>query len=557
MLKQLEIENYILIDHLEIHFFEGFSVITGETGAGKSILLGALELILGNRADTQVLLDKEKKCIIEGTFFIGEYGLQDFFRNNDLDYDIQLILRREISPSGKSRAFINDSPVNLSQMKDLGSMLVNIHSQNSITTLNQSDFQLAVLDSFAGISALTQDFKKKYLEFSSNEKRLDHLLTEEEKVKTEEDYLLFQLSELNSAQLEADEQNQLEENLNLLSHAEEIKENLFQAGQMIISNELNVLGMLAEVQSKLRRISSYHTDFSELLARLESGIIEIKDIAHELNRAEATIAFNPEELEHIKARLDLLYRLQSKHRVQTVKELLDIRDNLELQVQGISSLDEQIRQLKVELAGQKEELEQLAVTLSSDREKAVPAFEMEITGLIRHMGMPHATFKIALERRPFLTSDGADRITFLFNANPGHEAKPLSDVASGGELSRVMLAIKAMISQKNLLPTIIFDEIDNGISGDIAGRVGDVLLKTAAKMQLIAITHLPQIAGKASVQYNVEKKISGNKTVSGIHKLDHEERVAELAKMISGQDVTEASRQTARELLSQVSVFDN
>lgn len=557
MLKQLEIENYILIDHLEIQFFEGFSVITGETGAGKSILLGALELILGNRADTQVLLDKEKKCIIEGTFFIGEYGLQDFFRDNDLDYDIQLILRREISPSGKSRAFINDSPVNLSQMKDLGSMLVNIHSQNSITTLNQSDFQLAVLDSFAGISALTQDFKKKYLEFITNEKRLDHLLTEEEKVRTEEDYLLFQLNELNSAQLEVDEQNRLEENLNLLSHAEEIKENLFQAGQMINSNELNVLGMLSEVHSRLRKISAYHTDFSELQARLESEIIEIKDIAHELNKAEATIAFNPEELEQIKARLDLLYRLESKHRVQTVKELLDIRDNLELQVRGISSLDEQIRQLKVELAGQKDELEQLAVTLSSRREKAIQAFEMEITGLIRHMGMPHATFKIALERRSFLTSDGADRITFLFNANPGHEVKPLSDVASGGELSRVMLAIKAMISQKNLLPTIIFDEIDNGISGDIAGRVGDVLLKTAAKMQLIAITHLPQIAGKASVQYNVEKKISGNKTVSGIHKLDHEERVAELAKMISGQDVTEASRQTARELLSQVSVFDN
>lgn len=557
MLKHLEIENYILIDHLEIDLYEGFSVITGETGAGKSILLGALELILGIRADTQALLDPEKKCAIEGTFHIKGYGMEPFFRQNELDYDDLLLMRREISPTGKSRAFINDTPVNLLQMKEIGARLVNIHSQNSTTTLNDSEFQLAVLDSYAGNVELTSGFRKIYGEFRQQEKLLENLISQEEKARAEEDYLQFQFEELESAQLREEEQGLLEEELSMLSHAGEIREHLFQASRLLSESESSVLSQLSEVLNQLRRISGYHGTFNELLQRLESGTIELKDIADETaKKAEAT-EFDPNELERVQSRLDLLYRLQSKHHVQSARELIETRDKISDQLKDISSLEVQIGELRKAVAGKKEELEQLAEKLTRARAAAIPSFEMEITGLLHHMGMPAARFKVESKPLPGIGREGVDHIQFFFSANLGHELKGLSDTASGGELSRVMLAIKSMISQKNLLPTIIFDEIDNGISGDIAGRVGDILLKTASSMQLIAITHLPQIAGKASVQYNVSKKLSDRKTVSVISRLTAEERVTELAKMISGAEITEAARQTARELLNQVSIFDN
>jgi DNA repair protein RecN (Recombination protein N) len=557
MLKRLEIENYILIDRLEIEFQPGFSVITGETGAGKSILLGALELILGNRADTRVLLDKERKCTIEGTFDIREYNLKAFFDEEDLDYDENLILRREISPNGKSRAFINDTPVNLNQMKDLGGRLVNIHSQNSTITLNRADFQLAVLDSFAGCTPMTAKFRLKFEQYKSLERNLNDLLAEEERSRTEEDYLRFQLDELQSANLQAEEQQRLEDELNILTHAEDIKENLFSATRALSSGEVNIIGLMAETQALIRKISEYHPLYSEILERLDSNAIEMKDIANEISKAEESTEYNPEELSSIQERLDLLYHLQNKHRVSTVEDLIQIRDNLKIRLEDISSLEETIAATRAAMKKEIATLESIAGELTTSRTDAVSSFEMEIVGLLRHMGMPDACFKVQMEQKEEMTRDGKDRVNFTFSANKGHKLRPLADTASGGELSRVMLGIKAMISQKNLLPTIIFDEIDNGISGDIAGRVGDILLKTSTHMQLIAITHLPQIAGKASVQFSVFKQTHKNRTLSGIIQLTETERVDELAKMISGEEVTEAARQTARELLNQISIFDN
>jgi DNA repair protein RecN (Recombination protein N) len=557
MLKHLKIENYILIDHLEIDFFEGFSAITGETGAGKSIILGAIGLILGNRADTQVLLSKETKCTIEGAFHVMGYGLESFFADNELDYDHLLILRREISPGGKSRAFINDTPVNLSQMRELGIRLVDIHSQNTTMTLNQADFQLAVLDSFAGTTSMSDEYAEKFLEFKDGSRKLELFKEQEAKARAEEDYIRFQLVELEAADLKEGEQQDLEDSLNILTHAEEIKENLFNAAQLLVSGEANVISLLSDAIGHLRKISLYHPEVASMLERLESDTIELKDLALEITRAEESTEYDQSEQTRVQERLDLIFRLQSKHHVPSISELIEIREKLNGQLSQITSLDRQISELIEVLEGQRNNLKYQAAELSARRAEAIPGFEQEIEGLLQHMGLPQATFRIRLSQSADLTKDGTDRLVFQFNANRGHELKAMSDVASGGELSRVMLGIKSMITQKNLLPTIIFDEIDNGISGDVAGRVGDVLARTALRMQVLAITHLPQIAGKAKVHYSVYKNMSASTTVSGIRRLTPEERVEELAKMISGNDITVSSRQTARELLSKVSIFDN
>jgi DNA repair protein RecN (Recombination protein N) len=557
MLQHLEIENYILIDRLEIGFLPGFSVITGETGAGKSILLGALELILGNRTDTKVLLDKSRKCTIEGVFQVKDYGIFSFFQEHDLDYDEQLIIRREITPNGKSRAFINDTPVNLTLVKELGDRLVNVHSQNSVTTLNKADFQLSVLDSYANCLNLASKFRTSFYAYVARQKRLNQLTEKEANSKAEADYIQFQLEELKAANLQTDEQKELEEKINVLSHAEDIKESLFQASQLLSANEVNITALLAEVRSLIKKISPYHSMYQQISTRLESGIIELNDIASEIARTEEAAEFNPDELAQMQERLDLIYHLQSKHRVSTVAELIHLTGSLQDRLDSLSSLENQIEELKKELEKEKSNLESAADELTALRKSAIASFEMEIIGMLQHMGMPDASFTVDLQQSDKLTMDGKDKISFYFSANKGHELKSLSRVASGGELSRLMLAIKAMISQKNLLPTIIFDEIDNGISGDIAGRVGDILLKTSTNMQLLAITHLPQIAGRAAVQYAVYKRTVEDKTLSAIKLLTQDERVDELAKMISGKEITEAARQTARELLNQVSVFDN
>jgi DNA repair protein RecN (Recombination protein N) len=549
MLQHLEIKNYVLIQHLEIDFNPGFSVITGETGAGKSILLGAFALILGKRADSQVLFDKTSKCIIEGTFQIKDYNLKPFFDENQLDHNEIIILRREIGPGGKSRAFINDTPVSLNQLKDLGDRLVNIHSQNSTITLNNTEFQLAVIDSYAGISGLSASFRQNFLEYLENEKKLDELVDKETKSKADQDYFQFLFDELDAANIDEHEQAELEKQLTVLSHAGEIKTSLYQISQVFTHGENNLVGSLLEIKNLIGKVVLYYPSLGIIMDRLESNLIDLRDIQAELEQIDQRVEFNPESLEKISSRLDLLYRLQQKHHVTGNSELITIKEQFLNRLKEITSLDSRITVLKDDLKSQVAILQEKAEELSKARRASFGKFEMEILNMLRHMGIPQAQFKVSHETSSRLNRDGKDHVVFLFNANVGHDLKEISEIASGGELSRLMLSVKSLISQKNLLPTIIFDEIDNGISGDIAGKVADILVRTSRNMQVIVITHLPQIAGKATNHYIVFKEISGKATHSKIKKLEQDDRVGELAKMLGGTEKSDAAIATARELL--------
>jgi DNA repair protein RecN (Recombination protein N) len=549
MLKNLKIDNYALIDRLEISFGEGFNAITGETGAGKSILLGALGLALGNRADTQVLYDKDRKCIIEAAFLVKDYGLKEFFEDNELDFEDQALLRREIVPSGKSRAFINDTPVTLELLKQLGDRLVDIHSQHAVVTLNESDFQLAVVDGFAGSSALAEAHRVAYREYKRLEKELAALEEAEHRSASEKDYLQFIYEELESARIMPEEQEELENQIRLLQHAEEVRTAFVAASGLMSGGDRNVVGSLSEAESQLRKISAFYTLVQPLLERMQSSLIDLKDLDRELGRMADGIEYDPALATRAQERLDLIYHLEKKHHVNSCADLIRIKEEYGLKISEIESLDDRIAVSRELVARSRQEVMDKAGKLSSLRSSALPAFEQRIVTLLRMLGIPEAQFKVEQRLLEGITADGRDKIAFRFSANRGHEAKLLSEVASGGELSRVMLSIKSMISEKNLLPTVIFDEIDNGISGDIAGKVGDILVRTAAAMQVIAITHLPQIAGKSASHYIVYKQAGPLATFSHIRKLDHEERVSELAKMIAGQEVTPAARAAARELL--------
>ena len=496
MLAKLYIENYALIQKLEVDFITGFSVITGETGAGKSILVGALSLILGQRADMGVLQDPGRKCIVEGTFNIKGYNLEEFFRENDLDFDKSAILRREIGQHGKSRAFINDTPVNLQVLKDLGERLVNIHSQNSIITLNNLDFQLAVLDNYSGHEPMVQKFRNDFSEYRKLKSELERL--EDLDLKSREDmaYQQYLFDELKKADLKEGEQEELEKRLEVLSHSEEIKNGLLKSAHLIAGEEVNILSMLNEITTILNGIVTYDNDIKVIVERIASNHIDIKDLLSEIQHMEHTINFDGEEAEIVAGRLDLLYRLEKKHKAGSLEELLEVRQTIENKLSETSHLEEKINQLKQRTTQSEAELTSTANIISAARKKSVPSFENEITSLLVNLGIPNAQFKIDLKRDDLLTKDGFDHVRFYFSANKGSEINELAKIASGGELSRVMLAIKSMITRKNLLPTIIFDEIDNGVSGDIAGKVGNILREMSSKMQVIVITHLPQIAGK-------------------------------------------------------------
>ncbi|MBL7139034.1 MAG: DNA repair protein RecN [Bacteroidales bacterium] len=549
MLLKLFIENYALIQKLEIDWSEGFSVITGETGAGKSILIGALSLILGQRADTSVLFNKEAKCIVEGTFSISTYGLERYFIEQELDYEELLILRREISPNGKSRAFINDTPVNLTQLKELGDRLVNIHSQQSITTLNKANFQLEILDDYASVQPQVQEYRDKFRIQKVRRSERSLLNEQESRLRGDADYLHFLFDELEKAALMAGEQQELEDKLALLTHAEEIKSGLSYSSHLLENANSNLLGMLAEILTALRGISGFHQEVAEIVKRLDSNLIDIKDITKELQRLEDNIQVDPQESEQISSRLDLIYRLQKKHQVTTIEELLRIREELAAKLQETVTLDDRIAQLDKEIEAADQELVTMAREISVTRSKTIPDFEREIGALLKELGMPSAKFSIACTQEEDLTPDGLDTVKFLFSANKGVTPDDVSKIASGGELSRLMLSVKSMISRKNLLPTIIFDEIDSGVSGDIAGKVGMILKRMAANMQVIVITHLPQIAGKGSAHYWVFKEDVNDTTRSKIRRLTPDERIEEIAKMVSSDRLTEASYQTAKELL--------
>ena len=550
MLSQLSIQNYALIRKLEIDFNNGLSVITGETGTGKSIILGALALIVGKRADTQVLFEENKKCIIEGSFLIKNYGLKDFFEKNDIDYDDITILRREINKQGRTRAFINDTPVNLGLLKELGDKLLNIHSQNIITTINNSDFQLAIIDDYAQHSDLLKLFKHNFKEFVQKKKLLNALKESENKAKAEQDYNTFLLNELESAAISPNEQQEIENELEILNNSEEIKENLFKFTTSLKINERNLIAQLTEIELLLKKFSNVHPDIKKLNERMSSTLIELSDISDEVEKIEESISFDPERINNLSDRLDLIYKLLQKHKVLKVNELLVIKESLSEKLFEIISLDKKIKEIKSEVDSKENELWKISEKISKNRLKAIPEIEKIIIQSLNELGIPEAQFLIEHKHKEQFTIDGNDRIGFLFNANKGGIPGELSSIASGGELSRLMLSIKSLISKRNLLPTIIFDEIDSGVSGKIAGKVGAILSKMSKNMQVIVITHLPQIAGKGSTHYVVTKEIEGNFTKTLIKKIEKNERIAEIAKMLSGTDKSKSAIETAKELLN-------
>ncbi len=552
MLQRLLIQNYALIEQLDIDFSKGLSIITGETGAGKSILLGGLSLILGQRADAQALLNKEKKCFVEGEFAIKEYALQDFFKANELDYEDKTTIRREISPEGKSRAFINDTPVNLNQLKELGSRLVDIHSQHETLTLNNSAFQLSVVDANAQHSALLGDYQHKFKAYKILQSTLNDCIASEKKFKTDLDYFKFQFNELEEAKLYSGEQEKLEQELESLNNTEDIKLNLSRSFNILNQGEVNLMTQLNEVKTLLAAIIRYNPVYEELSVRIKSCHIELKDIASELEQMEQEVSHDPKRIEEINARLNVFYQLQQKHRVNNVEELLLIQNDLSDKLYNIVSLEEKIHQLTAELNKQFVELMKVAGKISDNRKKAIPKIEKEVKNLLSEVGMPNAVLKIAhniLEQEQ-VNATGVDVIRFLFSANKGADFKELHKVASGGELSRLMLCIKALIAKLTALPTIIFDEIDTGVSGEIAFKVGSIMEVIAKEHQVIAITHLPQMASKGDSHFFVYKDIVKGITQSNIKKLSKEERVNEVAKMLSGEKLTDAAIQNARTLLA-------
>jgi len=550
MLSFLSIQNYALIRQLDMDFTDGFSVITGETGAGKSILLGALNLILGKRADTQILLDKSKKCIVEGTFKIGYYNLQEFFRKYNLDYDKNTILRREINTYGKSRAFINDSPVNLSILKELGDKLIDIHSQRQTITLNDTNFQLAVIDSYGGITDKINKYRTQYLKLIKLQNDLHQIINSEKQSGSEQDYYQFLFNELDEAKLRDGEQEELEKELKILNHSEEIKSNLFSSARVLGNDENSLLNNLSSVLNNIRHISKFSDTLKELSERLSSTYIELTDIFTEIEKVEQSIIHDPVKLAEINDRLDFIYGLQKKHRVNSVNELLLIKEDINTRLKNFSSLESQIKSLKSEVNKLKTEVAKKAENISVKRRNVFSDIEKEIENSLVLLGIPDARFQINHKLLDDAGKDGIDNVKFLFNANRGEELQELSKVASGGEISRLMLAVKSLISQKNLLPTVIFDEIDIGVSGAIADKVGNILLKLSESMQLVAITHLPQIAGKGDTHYLVYKETAASKTKSEIKQLTPDERIIEIAKMLSGQAVTTASVETAKQLLN-------
>jgi DNA repair protein RecN (Recombination protein N) len=549
MLLHLSIVNYALITKLEIGFGQKFSVITGETGAGKSIILGAIALMLGQRADNLNLTDKTTKCSIEGTFDISECDLKPFFTENDLDYDTTCVIRREITPLGKSRAFINDTPVNLNQLKDLTSRLIDVHSQHQTLLLQESSFQLSVVDSVAGNTSLLSQYRKLYKEISGLKKSLSVLSETNLKARTELDYLNFLFDELEKVSLKTGEQEELENESRILTHAEEIKSHLFKVTEILDQGEENVIRRLNEVAASLLTASRYQNESAELAERVSACLIELKDIASIVERRSEEISFNPDRINAINERLGLLYNLEQKHRVSSVDELILVREGIEGKIAGIDSLDQQIAAMEKEISEKQTGLTGMARQLSKQRHAVCKKIEHSLIDTVTQLGMHDAVFKVSITPLNEPGRDGLDQVVFLFSANKGIPVAELSKIASGGELSRLMLAVKSLISSASLLPTIIFDEIDTGISGETATRVGNILKKIATNMQVIAITHLPQIAGKSNQHFKVFKFTDDVRTYSDIEQLNDEQRIAELASMISGDPTSKAARHAAAEML--------
>lgn len=549
MLNHLSIQNYALIEKVEIDFPQGLTIITGETGAGKSILLGALSLIAGSRADSSALQDKTKKCIVEGHFDIKNYSLKSFFSANDLDHAEATVIRREVSPDGKSRAFINDTPVNLAQLRELSGRLIDIHSQHETLTLNESDYQLSVVDAFASTSESVLTYRSDYKKYKELDRSLLELTEKERQSKLDADYWQFQFNEFDEADLKEGEQEEIENELKVLNNSEEIKSVLTKCAAALNGGEVNVISSLSEIKTLLSGIAALNPGYAELLSRVNSSYIELKDIASEVESAEERTNYDPARAEKLSERIDLIYRLQKKHRVNSVEELLEVKKNVDIRLRDISSLSKEINYLQQEVEKLRQKLFLLAKRISAERKKSLSKLEKEVSQLLTTLAMPNAQFKVEHVLLETLTENGIDKMKFLFSANKGSDLKEISKVASGGELSRLMLSIKSLIAKKTALPSIIFDEIDTGVSGGVAEQVGRMIYDMSGSMQVFAITHLPQIASKGSSHFTVYKEENSNKTVTNIRKLSKEDRIKEIASMLSAGKATEVSIKNAKELL--------
>ena len=551
MLRSLYIQNYALIEKLDIDFGSGFSVITGETGAGKSIILGAIGLLLGQRADVKSIRRGAAKCVIEARFEIAGYGMQPFFEENELEYEDECILRREVYASGKSRAFINDTPASLVQMKELGEQLIDVHSQHQNLLLNKEGFQLNVLDILAHDEEELAAYQSLHREWKQAQRDLENLIALAGQNKADEDYIRFQLEQLEDAHLTAGEQEELEREADTLSHAEEIKAGLFRAGQVMNSDEGGLLSALKECLNTMSGLQKVYPSAGELAERLESSYIELKDISQEISGKEEEVEFNPARLEEVNDRLNLVYTLQQKHRVSTVDELLALADDYAAKLSNITSSDEQIEELKSRSESLYNKVKKQAAVLTELRTAAAREVEKQMAARLIPLGMPNVRFRVEIGTRKEPGAHGADTVGFLFSANKNGALQNISSVASGGEIARVMLSVKAMIAGAVKLPTIVFDEIDTGVSGEIADRMADMMQEMGEQnRQVISITHLPQIAARGRAHYKVYKKDSDTETNSHIRRLTDEERVEEIAHMLSGATLTEAALSNAKALLN-------
>jgi DNA repair protein RecN (Recombination protein N) len=549
MLARLTISNYALIDNLTIDFHEKLNSVTGETGAGKSIMLGALGLILGNRADLSALKDKSKKCIVEGVFKIGNYKLQPFFEKNDLDYDSVSILRREITPSGKSRAFINDTPVNLKTLSELGIKLIDIHSQHQNLELGNRKFQLDLVDTVSGSANILFEYQNIFAEYIGLQKRLDDLIVKSEKEKADLDYWQFQFNQLYEAKFKEDEQAELEQQLEQLNHAEEIK-NAFSVVENLLDDEqFSVIRNLKDAFKRLDTIKSFVSEVPGLTERLESSFIEVKDILDEIQHLSENIEHDPDKIELVSDRLNLIYGLQQKHHVNSISELMELQNSFDEKINQVTGYDDKIQLLKKEVNECHFKLEEKAVELRNIRKKSFELIESAILNDLKNLGMGKSKLQVIHEILPEFGKYGKDAVSFLFTANSDTEPAEISKVASGGEMSRLMLAIKNLLRQSKSLPTVIFDEIDSGVSGEIALKMGNIIKSFSSSTQIINITHLPQIAAKGDEHLMVYKYEENGKTFTTIKHLNPEERTVELAKMVGGESYSDSTLKTAQELL--------
>ncbi len=551
MLQSLYIQNYALIDRLDIQFTSGFSVITGETGAGKSIILGAIGLLLGQRADVKAIRKGASKCIVEARFHIANYHMQEFFEENDIEFDPEeCLLRREVSANGKSRAFINDTPAPLSQMKLVGEKLIDVHSQHQNLLLNKEGFQLNILDLLAQDERQLADYQQVYREYRRVSHELADFITRAEKSRQDEDYLRFQLEQLDEAHLAEGEQAALEQEADTLSHAEDIKASLYKAEQIIYNDEGGTLAQSKECLQALQSIAAVFAPAQDWMERLNSCYIELKDIAHDIANAQEAIEFNPARLDFVNERLNLIYNLQQKHRVQTVEELLSLADDYRRQLEAITSSDEHITRLEQQKEALLQEVLRQAAGLTQTRSRSARHIEEQMKTLLVPLGMPNVRFAVELTSRKEPDANGMDSVNFLFSANKNGTLQNVASIASGGEIARVMLSLKAMIAGAVKLPTIIFDEIDTGVSGSIAEKMALIMQDMGQhNRQVISITHLPQIAARGTTHYKVYKEDTETGTDSHIRRLTTDERVEEIAHMLSGATLTEAALNNARALL--------